>query len=410
VVSAQKKWHIMVLVISVAFLLGCGVDLYVPSLPIITRYFGTSSDLVQLSISFYMLGYALGQVILGILSDGVGRKKILIFSGVVFTAVSIFVVFAPNIYVLNFCRLLQGIFIGGLGAVMRAVATDFFVGPALNRAVAWSTTSWALGPIIGPTIGSYLQHFFNWQADFYFFSLYGLFVTIYCLLILPETHFNLIPLHPVKIYRTMKEVFFHPIFLLFSIFGALIYALGVVFNVIGPFLIQEVLHYSVVEYGHIALILGIGTFLGCLLNRFLINRFDSVKIAIIGLIFAIVVVLAMIVFGLIMKINLFIIMIPAWLLFFLSGLILPNIFVKIVKIFPHLAGTTSSIYGFLMAGGVFLMSSASTKLNAFSQMPMAFFYMALLLVCWSMFVMSKKIESKKKIYKLDLNCRFCSAK
>lgn len=402
--STQKKRHIMVLLIAVPFLLGCGIDLYVPSLPIIASYFKVDTSLVQLSISVYMLGYAVGQVILGVLSDGMGRKKLLIFSGLIFAAVSFCAAFASNMYILNFCRLLQGIFVGGLGAVMRAVVTDFFKGPDLNRAVASVTASWALGPIIGPTIGGYLQHFFSWQADFYFFGIYGLLVTIYCVLILPETHFDLIPLHPIKIYRTMKEVLLHPIFLLFSIFGALIYTLSVVFNVIGPFLIQEVLHYSVVDYGHIALMLGIGNFAGCFLNRFLINRFDTVKIAFFNLICAIGVVLAMILLGLTMKLNLLIIVIPAWLLFFLSGLILPNVFVKIVKIFPHLAGTASSIYGFLLAGGVFVMSTVSTKLNAFSQMPLAFFYMALLLFCWLIFFMSKKIESKSIVINGELGC------
>src|SRR5208283_4776512 len=99
------------------------------------------------------------------------------------------------------------------------------------------------------------------------------------------------------------------------------------------------------------LLLGVGNFVGCFLNRFLINRFDPIKIAIFSLACAIGVVFMMIMLGLTIKINLYIIFIPAWLLFFLNGFILPNIFVKIVKIFPNIAGTASSIYGFLLAGG-----------------------------------------------------------
>lgn len=77
-ITPIQKNRIMVLLFLIPFLLGTDVDLYVPSIPQIERYFDTQKHFVQLTISFYMLGYALGQVLLGILSDSFGRKKILV--------------------------------------------------------------------------------------------------------------------------------------------------------------------------------------------------------------------------------------------------------------------------------------------------------------------------------------------
>ncbi len=72
----EQKKFVLVLFL-VGFLMGLGVDLYVPSLPSITRYFNVSPSSVQLTISLYMLGYGIAQIFFGILSDSLGRKKIL---------------------------------------------------------------------------------------------------------------------------------------------------------------------------------------------------------------------------------------------------------------------------------------------------------------------------------------------
>lgn len=60
----------------IPFLMGCGVDLYIPSLPTISKQFNVADNIVQQTISMYMLGYGLGQAFLGVLSDFLGRRKI----------------------------------------------------------------------------------------------------------------------------------------------------------------------------------------------------------------------------------------------------------------------------------------------------------------------------------------------
>jgi DHA1 family bicyclomycin/chloramphenicol resistance-like MFS transporter len=280
--SAQRKF-IWVLFL-VGFLMGLGIDLYVPSLPAITNYFHTQPSLVQLTIGLYMLGYGIAQIFFGVLSDSLGRRKILVASALVYSLVSFLTAFSPNIYVLNALRFLQGISIAGLAVVARAMAVDCFTGKDLAKATSYFGISWSLGPILGPFIGGYLQHYFNWQANFYLFGVYGFVVFIFVYLKIPETNLQLIPLNFQQFYKNIRNVTTHPLFLFITFIGGFAYAMIVVFNIVGPFLIQTVLNYSVLEYGYMALLLGVVYFFGCISNRFLIGHFNIMSLLLFGLV------------------------------------------------------------------------------------------------------------------------------
>jgi len=168
-IFAIQKRAISVFLHLVAFLMGIGIDLYVPSLPAIADYFNATSHAVQITIGIYMFGYAIGQLFLGILSDSFGRRKIIILSGFFYTLASLLAAFSPNIFLLITYRFLQGLSISGLGVVARAVATDMFDGLDLAKSLASFSLSWAIGPILGPFIGGYIQHYFDWKTNFYVF-------------------------------------------------------------------------------------------------------------------------------------------------------------------------------------------------------------------------------------------------
>ncbi len=390
--SNAQKTRITLLNIMLPFLLGMCVDLYVPSLPAITRYYHVSNDLVQLSISLYLLGYAVGQIFLGVLSDTYGRKKVLLISAISFTIVSFLTPLSPNIYILNLCRLLQGLSVAGFGAICRAIAVDCFSGITLNKAMTYISTSWALGPIVGPFIGGYFQHFINWQADFYFFGLYGIFIFIYVAIAIPETNQNFSPLRPKKTYKAIKTIFFHPFFLLSTAVLSLIYASIVLFNVIGPFLIQSTLKYSALDYGHIALILGLGNFLGNLTNRFLIQHINPMKITLVAILGILLMSLLMLILGFIFKINLYIIIIPVFILFYCSGFTFPNLMGKAIGLFPKMAGSASAVFGSVIVMSVFLVTLFATLLKTNTQMPLAITYCILLSICAILFFILKRFD------------------
>ncbi len=390
--STCLKRNIIIYLILTAFLIGSCIDLYVPSLPAISSYFNVSNALVKLSISMYMLGYSLGQLMLSFIADSFGRKKIIYASVFIFVGISFLAAFSPSIYFLNFYRLIQGMSIAGLAIVCRALATDCFTGKKLTMSVTYISTSWALGPVLGPFIGGYLQHFFNWQADFYYFGIYGLVIFVYTILLLPETNRYVQPFHPIKVGKIIKMILTHKIFILISFFLSLLYGVLIIFNIVGPFLIQVLLKYSPVQYGHMALLLGFGYFLGNLLNRFLINHFEPLKIAFLALLMTLLISVVLTFIDILFTINIYIIIAPIFLLFFFCGLVFPNMMAKVLSVFPKNAGVASSIYGTILTAGVFFITLLATILKTTSLIPLAATYVALIVICVMIFFVFKHLE------------------
>ncbi|AJA46987.1 drug resistance transporter, Bcr/CflA subfamily [Clostridium pasteurianum DSM 525 = ATCC 6013] len=392
--SISQKRNIYFLAFIVPFLIGLGVDLYVPSLPIITNYFHTRTNLVQFTVSLYLLGYGIGQVILGILSDSFGRRKILLISALSFMLISFSSIFSPNIFTLEVLRLLQGICVAGLAVVTRAILVDVFSGIELAKATNYFTLSWSLGPILAPFIGGNLEHYFGWQANFYLFTLYGFFIFVYAFINFQETNLNLLVFSFPESYNGLKHIISHSLFMLITTVSALGYGIIVLFNVVGPYLIETVLNFSVVQYGNIALILGFAYFFGAVLNRFAINYFNSTSLLLFGLISSFIGSILMIILGFISVMNLFVVLIPVFLIFFFIGFIVPNALAETMQLFPKIAGTASSVFGTLTGIIVFLVTSFGTSLKISSQIPLSFTYLILIIISVILFLISRKFHSK----------------
>lgn len=379
--SSRQRHYLTIFLFLSPFLLGTGIDLYVPSLPAIAHYFNASKQAVQLTIPVYLLGYALSQAFVGVLSDSLGRKKLAILGGFFFTLASVLAIFAPNIHFLMLCRFLQGVGIAAPNVTTRAMIIDCFEGVELARMMSYLSMSWALGPIIGPVIGGYLQHFLNWRANFYFFAIYGFIAYGFAQLTLPETKLELLPLQPKKIYINFKEIITNAVFIKLTAMATLIYATMVVFNAIAPFLIQVGLGYTPIEYGHIALAMGTVYFLGNLLNRVLISYLSIKTIIFWGNFFALLMTLLILLLGVLFSPNLYILFFPALGFFFFSGLVFPSIITGTATLFPHIAGMMSSIYGSAVCFGVFFISGLSTLLKTNTQVPLGIMYSIMLVFC-----------------------------
>lgn len=395
--TIKQKRYITAFNILVPLLIGMAVDLYVPSLPHIAAGFHVGKDLVQLTIGLYMLGYGAGQFFLGILTDTYGRRRIFLMSVLFFTVVSFLAAVSPNIYILNLCRLLQGLGVAGMAVSRTALATDCFSGIELTKTLMLISMCWALGPIVGPYIGGYLQHYFNWRMDFYFFGAYGVVILLFTFFTLPETNLNKQPLHVKSIARSIKTMCTEPAFILGAIMLSLLYAMLVIFNTIGPFLIQEALKYSALAYGKIALFMGCGYFLGNLLSRQMIRYLDPLQVALIGLFSAILSATVLVVLAIIIPMNLWIIIIPTFFLFLSYGMIFSNVMSKCIALFPKNAGTACALYGMIGAGGVFLITLFATTLKANTQWPMAITYLIITLICFVLFfVIRRELDAKKQ--------------
>ena len=156
------------------------VDLYLPSLPQLASFFETSASMTQLTLTTAMIGLAVGQLLLGPLSDKFGRKKPLIISLVIYIISTVLIVFSPNIETMIVLRVIQGLSSAGSVVISRAVATDLYRGREMTRFFGLLMTINGIAPIISPILGSLLLEYISWKGVFVFLALIGVVVLFFC--------------------------------------------------------------------------------------------------------------------------------------------------------------------------------------------------------------------------------------
>lgn len=154
------------------------IDTYLPALPTMAQDFGVRIHAVELSVSVYVIGVALGQWLGGPLSDHFGRKPVAYVGLSVFFVCSFAIIFCPNIELLYLLRALQAL--GGGATVVIAFATvrDHFSGPQAARVLTSVGLVLLLAPLVAPAIGSGLLAAFGWSAIFVMLCGYALVVAL----------------------------------------------------------------------------------------------------------------------------------------------------------------------------------------------------------------------------------------
>lgn len=164
-----------------------GTDMYLPGLVDIARELNTTASSVQLTLTTFMAGMAVGQLLAGPVSDALGRKVNLIASSIAFLLTSIGCAVAPNIGVLIAMRLLQGL-AGGAGVVVaRSVIPDLMRGRAAAKAFSLMMSINGLAPIVGPIIGGFLIPIAGWRGVFWVLAGLNVAMILVSLFVVPES-------------------------------------------------------------------------------------------------------------------------------------------------------------------------------------------------------------------------------
>ena len=148
-------------------------DMYLPALPTMTGYFGTSVSMVQLGLTFSMIGLALGQLLVGPVSDKYGRRRPLIASMVLFIISTVACIFSPDVVFFTAMRFLQGIAGAGGIVISRSVATDEFSGKELMKMLAIIGAINGIAPIAAPVVGGVMLSATDWRGIFAVLLLLG---------------------------------------------------------------------------------------------------------------------------------------------------------------------------------------------------------------------------------------------
>ena len=165
-----------------------GVDTYLPSIPDIALAFNVSIEKIELSLSIFLIGFSIGQIFGGPISDKYGRKKSSIFGLLGFGFFSFIIIFSSTIYELWFFRFFEAFF-GGIVVVNAAAAVrDRFEGTEAARVFSLIGMVRSVAPLMAPVIGAFIIHFWTWKAIFIFLTLYSFVVAFFIYRDLEESY------------------------------------------------------------------------------------------------------------------------------------------------------------------------------------------------------------------------------
>jgi DHA1 family bicyclomycin/chloramphenicol resistance-like MFS transporter len=163
------------------------MDIYLASMPSMTRALAATPAEVQLTLSVYMYAWGAAQLVAGPLSDRYGRRPALLGGLSVFVVASIACALAREVHVLIAARAVQAVAMATVAVVPRAVVRDLYAGTQAAHTLSLMGMVLGIAPIVAPILGSHLHVWLGWQANFVFVALYALVLLACVSAALPET-------------------------------------------------------------------------------------------------------------------------------------------------------------------------------------------------------------------------------
>jgi MFS transporter, DHA1 family, multidrug resistance protein len=339
------------LTLLLALLTGLGplsVDMYLASLPSIGRLLGAPAAQIQLTISFYLVGFACAQVVYGPLSDRHGRRPVLLSALGLYLFASLACALAFSIETLIAARLLQAVGASGAIVLARAVVRDMFEGSRIGREMSRMAAIMALAPLVAPLIGGVLETAFGWRSNFIALLGFGALGWLMIWFLLPETLRQRAP-EPVSLASTLRSYrrfLANPSFV--AHLGIVACCLSGLFAWISSsaFIVQDIYGYSAMAFGITFAVSSAGYLLGTSVAARFVMHWGSGRVMGLGTV-------AMALSGLVMVLLLTFgphraegVIAAVSLYVFGMGMSLPQAQAGALLPFPDRAGAASSLVGF----------------------------------------------------------------
>ncbi|WP_141505011.1 multidrug effflux MFS transporter [Paenibacillus luteus] len=345
--GAKRFWLIL--------LLGClsafgplSLDMYLPALPKLEDDFGTSSSLVQLSLTACMIGLSVGQLFAGTWSDVRGRRLPLLIFLAIYGVSSVLCAFAPSIGLLIVLRFIQG-FSGSAGIVVsRAIVRDMYSGPELTRFFAMLMLVNGAAPIFAPIFGGQLLKFTSWEGVFVVLGIWGVVIFAAVLFGMPET------LAPEKrmvagirpMLSTFGMLLRDRSFMGYALAQGLVMAAMFAYIAGSPFVLQNIYGVSPQGFSLLFALNGLGIIIFGQVTGRLAGKVGEKKLFAIGLILASTAGLSLLVM-IILNAPLFALLIPLFFVVSSVGIISTTGFSLAMQKHGHAAGSAFALLGLL---------------------------------------------------------------
>ncbi len=368
------------------------MDLYNPSLPVITHALHASQSIIRNLVIAYLFGAAVSQLFYGPLSDRFGRKPIIVFALCVCIIGNVVSVIATTAWVLLFSRLIVGLGAGGCTVISRVILRDTFHDRHhLTRAFAYFAMASTISPAFAPMIGGFLQTHFPWQSNFIFLNVITLMMLIAILILFTETIQNKLSHLNSKLFlQGYKTVLSNRQFLVYSVMSALTFSITIGYYTINPFIFQNDLGFSPATNGLFYIIYAVGILIGTNVTKACVKKYapeSIVKIAAHFLFGISIVVTTLNLFGLF---NVYTVLIPTFFIAVFFGVQAPSLIALGIANFKENTGSASAMQGMIKMLGPAIVLLAFAGVHVSKQLPLSLFFLIVSLLNVSCLALIKK--------------------
>ncbi|SCL26061.1 multidrug effflux MFS transporter [Micromonospora inyonensis] len=328
------------------------IDMYLPALPSIVDDLRTTSAAVQLTLTGTLAGLAIGQLVIGPLSDALGRRAPLLAGTALHVLASLLCVVAPSVEVLGALRVLQGLGTAATAVVAMAVVRDLFSGAAFATLFSRLMLVMGAAPILAPTLGSEVLRWTSWRGIFVVLAIFGV-------ALLSVAAFGLRETLPVALRRSGRMVDTlrtYGALLRDRVFVGLVLVAGLAMAALfayvagSSFVLQDQYGLDEQEFGLAFGAGAVGLILATQLNVRLLRRYTPQRILLVSLGAGTVAALGLLVFAATGLGGLPALLATLWVVLAAAGLAMPNAPALALSRHGEAAGTASALLGAVQFG------------------------------------------------------------
>ena len=327
-------------------------DLYLPSLPSIARAFGADAGTAQLTLSVFMIGFAVGMLAYGPLSDRFGRRPLILGGIALYVVASIGCALADSLESLIVLRFFQALGACCGPVLGRAMVRDIYAPEEAARIMAYMALAMGVAPAIGPVLGGMLTELFGWRSAFVLLTLFGLAVGAAALTVLGETNRYRNP-EATRIDRLLANygrLLCHRTYLGYAIALGAGYAGIFAFISGSSFILIDTVGLSPTAFGFSFAGVVIGFMAGTLVSGRSVRRFGIDRLVRVGTLLSLAMAALLLLLALLFPPSVSAVIGPMSLFMVGIGLTLPNCTAGALAPFPHMAGSAAALMGFGQMG------------------------------------------------------------
>lgn len=378
------------------------MNIYLPALPRVQAYFGTSVAEVNLTVSLPLIAFAIGVFVYGPVSDRFGRRPVILGGQLVFALGNLLCLFAPSFGMLLAGRVVQALGTSAGLVVARAMLGDLYGREKMARMLAYLTMIIVIGPTVSPLIGGFVTEAFGWHALFGLLLATNFVILAVVWRFLPETRSDADRRQGASgLARMSLAVVRQPTFLGLALQSGMIFSVFLAFISIVPYVMVSLGHSST-EYGLWYLAVAIGYFLGNWVVTRFATRAGLRRLIEMGMAIQLVSAVGgagLVLAGFWQPAALFL---PMGVLSFGQGLALPNITASAVALAPRTPGAASSMLSFSqqLIGAIAVQGMAVFATS--TPVPIYIFMVGASLAAWaSLFMLPRALDTGGSVPRHD---------